>query len=377
MLAVAALTGLAWGFLEPARALPATLAVLAATCPCALALAVPAAIAAAQAAFARQGALVLDPDAIETLARVDTVVFDKTGTLTTGQPRLAGVEVIHGSRGDSLAVAAALERGMRHPLAGVFGAHDDGRSVTAPRAVVGQGIEGEIDGFRRRIGTRAFATGQAGDDEGVWLGDGCRAIARFDCADAVRPGAAEAMAALAARGLMLEVLSGDAAARVSALAAGLGIVHQRSRCTPAAKLAHVGKLRAAGRCVAMVGDGVNDAAVLAGADVAVALADGSALAQASASVVVAGRDLARLPALFDTACRARRVLRQNLGWAIAYNAVALPLAALGLVAPWLASLGMAASSLVVTLNALRLARPAAPGAAPRGTSNTVLSEAAA
>jgi Cu2+-exporting ATPase len=127
----------------------------------------------------------------------------------------------------------------------------------------------------------------------------------------------------------------------------------------------------------MVGDGVNDAAVLAGADVAVALADGSALAQASASVVVAGRDLARLPALFDTACRARRVLRQNLGWAIAYNAVALPLAALGLVAPWLASLGMAASSLVVTLNALRLARPAAPGAAPRGTSNTVLSEAAA
>jgi Cu2+-exporting ATPase len=170
------------------------------------------------------------------------------------------------------------------------------------------------------------------------------------------------MASLSAAGLSLEVLSGDAAARVADLAGSLGIPCQRARCTPVEKLAHVEKLRESGHCVAMVGDGVNDAAVLAGANVAVALADGTALAQASASIVVAGRDLARLPALFATAHRARRVMRQNLAWAIGYNAVALPLAALGLVAPWLASLGMAASSLVVTLNALRLARPAQDGA---------------
>jgi Cu2+-exporting ATPase len=362
MLAVAALVGLAWYALDAARALPATLAVLAATCPCALALAVPAAVAAAHSAFARQGALVLDADAIEALARVDTVVFDKTGTLTTGQPRLSGVAVSRGSRGEALAVAAALERGMRHPLAAAFGAHDDGRLVTGARAIAGQGIEGEIGGFRRRIGTRSFATGEAGDDEGVWLGNGRQAIACFDFADAVRPGASGALAALANGGLTLELLSGDSPARVSSLAAELGIRRQLARSTPSGKLEHVAKLRNTGHRVAMVGDGVNDAAVLAAADVGIALADGAALAQASAAIVVAGRDLERLPRLFDTARRARRVMRQNLGWAIAYNAVALPLAALGFVPPWLASLGMAASSLVVTLNALRLARPAGAAA---------------
>jgi Cu2+-exporting ATPase len=358
MLVVAGLVGLAWWSIEPARALPATLAVLAATCPCALALAVPAAIAAAQAAFARMGALVLDPDAVESLARADRVIFDKTGTLTTGRPELAAVEARGVSRAEALAEAAALERGMRHPLAAVFAPFDDGRPVTGLRARAGEGIAGRIGGSQRRIGTRAFAAGETGDDEGIWLGDGRRALARFDCADAPRPGAAEALDALAAGGLSLEILSGDSATRVGALAGQLGVREWRSRCLPAAKLARVESLRARGERIAMVGDGVNDAAVLAGADVAIALADGAALAQASAAVVLAGPGFVRLPALFETARRARRVMRQNIGWAIAYNALALPLAAAGLVPPWLASLGMAASSLVVTLNALRLARPA-------------------
>lgn len=365
MLGVAALVGLAWTWFDADKALPATLAVLAATCPCAFALAVPAAIAAAQSAFARQGALVLDADAVETLAQVDTVVFDKTGTLTEGQPKLSGISVMRGSRADALSVAAALERGMRHPIAAVFGGHDDGRPVTGARAIIGQGIEGEIGGYRRRIGTRAFAVGEDGDDEAIWLGDGRQAIARFEFEDAVRPGAAGALVALAHGGLSLELLSGDASGRVSALASTLGIRRHRARCTPAGKLEHIGKLRERGHRVAMVGDGVNDAAVLAGADVAIALSDGAALAQASASIVVAGHNLARLPALFDTARRSRRIARQNLGWAIAYNAIALPIAALGFLPPWLASLGMAASSLVVTLNALRLARPTASrGSAP-------------
>jgi Cu2+-exporting ATPase len=200
-------------------------------------------------------------------------------------------------------------------------------------------------------------------DEGIWLGDGLRAIARFDCADAPRAGAAGALAALAASGLSIEVLSGDSPARVAALAGELGIEEWRARYSPADKLRRVESLRRCDRRVAMVGDGVNDAAVLAGADVAIALADGAALAQASASIVLAGRDIGRLPALIGTARRARRVMRQNLAWAVAYNGVALPLAAAGLVAPWLAALGMAASSLIVTLNALRLARRLQGGAA--------------
>jgi len=365
MLLVAALVGLAWWFAEPARALPVTLAVLAATCPCALALAVPAAIAAAQAAFARQGALVLDPDAIESLARADTIVFDKTGTLTSGRPQLAAMESFGAPRDEALAAAAALERGMHHPLAAVFRPFDDGRAADGVRILAGQGIEGRVGGRFLRIGTRAFATGGARDDEGIWLGDGAQALARFDCRDAARPGAAEALAALGDAGLALEVLSGDSPARVAAIAGQLGVRDWRARCLPAEKLARVRALRAAGHRVAMVGDGVNDAAVLAGADVAIALAEGAAIAQASASVVLAGADIGRLPALIATARRARRVMRQNLAWAVAYNGLALPAAALGFVAPWLAALGMAASSLVVTLNALRLARPPARGAAAR------------
>jgi Cu2+-exporting ATPase len=363
MLLAAALVGLAWWWIEPARALPVTLAVLAATCPCALALAVPAAIAAAQSAFARRGALVLDPDAVESLARVDTIVLDKTGTLTTGRPQLAALATFGLPKDEALAAAAALERGMHHPLAAVFRPFDDGRPASDVRVVAGAGIEGRIGGRRLRIGTPAFAAGSARDDEGIWLGDGARALARFDCADTLRPDAAATLAALREAGLAVEILSGDSPARVAALAAELGVRDWRARATPAGKLARIEALRAAGGRVAMVGDGVNDAAVLAGADVAVALAEGAALAQASAAVVLAGADLGRLPALVATARRARRVMRQNLGWAIAYNGLALPAAALGFVAPWLAALGMAASSLVVTLNALRLARAAPAGVA--------------
>lgn len=357
MLGVALVVGVAWWWIEPARVLPVVLAVLAATCPCALALAVPAAIAAAQARLAQDGALVLDADAVETLARADTVILDKTGTLTLGRPRIAGEEIFHGTRAAALAEAAALERGLHHPLAAAFAPFDDGQSVSDVRVVPGAGIEGRIRGSIRRIGTRAFATG-GGEDDAIWLGDGRRALARFSYEDAPRSGAAETIAELAASGMTIEVLSGDSEPRVASLARQLGIARWRARCSPAAKLAHVSGLQSRGHCVAMVGDGVNDAAVLAGADVAIAIADGAALAHASASVVLTGENFGRLFPVFETAQRARRIVRQNFGWAIAYNGIALPLAAADLVAPWLAALGMSVSSLVVTLNALRLIRPA-------------------
>ena len=358
MLFAAAAVGVFWAGVDAPRALPATLAVLAATCPCALALAVPAAIASAQAAFARLGALVLDPDAVESLARADTVLFDKTGTLTTGRPQLDELQVFAGSRDEALAAAAALERGVHHPLSALFRPYDDGRIASAVECFAGAGVEGLVGGERRRIGKRAFATGVAGDDDGIWLGDGARAIARFASAEALRPGAGEAVAGLTAQGLRLALLSGDSAPRVAALAARLGIGDWRGRATPAEKLARIRELQSGGRRVAMVGDGVNDAAVLAGADAGIAIAEGAALAQSRASVVLASPGLGRLPALFATARRTRRVMRQNLAWAAAYNLAALPLAAAGLVPPWAAALGMTASSLLVTLNALRLARPA-------------------
>lgn len=357
MLGVALVTGVAWWWIDPARVLPIVLAVLAVTCPCALALAVPAALAAAQSRLAREGALVLDSDAIERLARVDTLVFDKTGTLTSGRPRLDRVDVMQGSRDEALADAAALERGTHHPLAFAFAEFDDGRHVDAATVVPGSGVEGRIAGHARRIGSRHFATGAAGDDAGIWLGDGRQAIARFSCEDALRQGARDVIAAFSSTGTAIELLSGDSAPRVESAAQSLGISRWSARCTPAAKLAQVAAWQSGGRCVAMVGDGINDAAVLAGADVAIAVASGAALAHASASIVLAGDDLRRLPTVFAVARRTRRVIRQNLAWAIGYNGLALPLAALGYLPPWLAALGMSASSLVVTFNALRLAGP--------------------
>jgi P-type Cu2+ transporter len=280
-----------------------------------------------------------------------------------------------GSREEALAIAAALERGMLHPLATAFRPFDDGRPAVTLRTWAGQGVEGRIGGQDFRIGTRGFATGASGGDEGIWLGTGRHAIARFDYADGVRTGAGEAVAALAEAGIAIEVLSGDSEARVGALASELGIRTWRARQTPAEKLARIESLRRAGRRVAMVGDGVNDAAVLAGASAAIALADGAALAQAAAGIVMAGRNLDRLPELFTIARQTRRVMRQNIAWAVAYNVLAVPLAAAGLVAPWLAALGMAASSLVVTLNALRLARPRTRGGVARNYAAAALSGA--
>jgi Cu2+-exporting ATPase len=218
-------------------------------------------------------------------------------------------------------------------------------------------VEGHVDGACWRLGQAAFATG--GEDDGaLWLGDGHVPVARFTLREVPRADAAAALAALRRQGLTLHLSSGDAAAPVASLAAHLGIDDARARQTPEAKLSRARELQAQGRRVAMVGDGLNDAPVLAGADVSIAIGDGAALAQRAADLVLATPVLGRIPQAIDLARRSRRIIRQNLAWAVGYNLLVLPLAALGLVTPWLAALGMALSSLVVTLNALRLARGA-------------------
>jgi Cu2+-exporting ATPase len=346
-----------WRMHDPARAFEVTLAVLVVSCPCALSLAIPAALAAGHGGLARIGVLALGPEALQRLARVTRVVFDKTGTLTVGVPAQLHVQSYGIGASQAQAWAAALERDSTHPLAHAF---RDGATTRAEDVVLhaGHGMEGRIDGRRLRIGRAGFAAARA-DDGAIWLGDGQRPLARFVLEQAPRADAAAALRALQAQGIASEVCSGDGVDAVARLADALGIQQHRARQSPEDKLAHVRALQARGDVVAMVGDGINDAPVLAGADVSLALADGAAIAQRAADLVVTGGQLRAIPQAIAISRRTRRVVRQNLAWALAYNLAALPLAATGQVTPWMAALGMAASSLLVTLNALRLARPVA------------------
>jgi Cu2+-exporting ATPase len=333
-----------------------TLALLVVSCPCALSLAVPATLAAAHGALAKLGVLAVRPDALETLARATDVVFDKTGTLGDGRPRLSAVGACRGmGEADALRIAAALERDSGHPLAAAFAGIADAPPASDVRSVAGHGIEGRVDGRHWRLGQAAFATG--GEDDGaIWLADDGGAQARFEVAEGERTDARAAVDALRAQQLAVHLSSGDGVAAVRRFATRMRIDTALARQSPEDKLAYARGLQQRGRVVAMVGDGLNDAPVLAGADVSLAIGEGAALAQRAADLVLAGRSLSRLPQAIEVARRSRRILRQNLAWALGYNVLALPIAAAGLVTPWLAALGMALSSLAVTGNALRLAR---------------------
>ncbi|KAF1687124.1 ATPase P [Pseudoxanthomonas broegbernensis] len=360
-----------WRVHDPSRAFEVVLALLVVSCPCALSLAVPAALATAHGALARLGVLAVRPGALDRLAQATDVVFDKTGTLGDGRPRLLSVDQCRGLDEDQARrIAAALERDSRHPLAMAFAAVDDPPQAQAVRAVAGRGIEGVVEGRHYRLGQAGYATG-GGDDGALWLAGGDGARARFVVAEGERADAARAVDRLRGLGLRLHLSSGDAARNVQAFAARLGIADAHARQSPEDKLDYARTLQAQGRVVAMVGDGLNDAPVLAGADVSIAMGDGASLAHRAADLVTTGGGLLRIPAAIALARNTHRIIRQNLAWALGYNLLALPLAAAGWVTPWLAALGMALSSLAVTLNALRLARlapepvPAAmPASAP-------------
>ncbi len=354
-----------WRIHDPSRAFEVVLALLVISCPCALSLAVPAAMAAAHGALARLGVLAVRPGALERLADASDIVFDKTGTLGDGRPQLRAVDHCRGlDAAQAMRIAAALERDSRHPLAAAFAGVADPPDARDVRAVAGRGIQGEVDGVHYRLGQAAFA-GRHEDDGALWLAGGDGSVARFVVAEGERADAPEAVAHLRAQGLRLHLSSGDAARNVAAFATRLGIDQVHARQSPQDKLAYARTLQAQGRIVAMVGDGLNDAPVLAGADVSIAMGEGASLAHRAADLVTTGGSLLRIPAAVALARHTRRIVRQNLAWAIGYNVLALPLAAAGMVTPWLAALGMAASSLAVTLNALRLARlrPSAPAVA--------------
>ncbi len=360
LLVVAAVVHVAWRLHDPARAFEVTLALLVISCPCALSLSVPAALAAAHGALARLGVLATRADALATLARATDVVFDKTGTLSDGRPTLADTVTFDGfDAGLASRIAAALERDSLHPIAAAFAHIGAIESAQDIEEHPGLGIEGALHGRRWRLGQAAFAAGRE-DDGALWLGDGHAAFARFSLQETERADARDAIARLRAQGLTVHLSSGDAEQAVARFARQLDIPMSVARQSPEAKLANVRALQARGRVVAMVGDGLNDAPVLAGADVSLAVSDGAALAHRAADLVMTGTSLARIPAAIALARRTQRIIRQNLAWAVGYNLLALPLAAAGLVTPWIAALGMAVSSLTVTLNALRLTRVARP-----------------
>jgi len=375
LLLLAAGTAVVWWNIDPSRALSVFVAVLVVSCPCALSLATPAALTVATGALTRHGVLVTRGHAIETLARADHVIFDKTGTLTEGRPRV--VDVLATGPEDAAQaslLAAALEAGSEHPigraLREVLSRLPESAGLPAVSALVartGRGVEGQIAGRMLRVGTPAFVAelhGRAEPPEAaawagegstvVALGDGSGWIAFFRLADTPRAGSAQAVAALRAQRLTVGMWSGDSVGAVAKMAATLDIEDARGAMTPEDKHGAIRTLQDSGAVVAMVGDGVNDAPVLAQAHVSIAMGSGTELARRQADVVLLSDDPVHLADGVMLARRTLRVIRQNLAWAFAYNVLAIPLAMVGWITPWMAGIGMSASSLLVVLNALRL-----------------------
>lgn len=360
VLAIAAITAAVWYQIEPQMALWVSLSVLVVTCPCALSLATPTVLTAAVNRLRSYGVLITDGEVLEGLNQVDCLVMDKTGTLTTGALRVEEVQILADDMDSShaVALAAALESGSSHPIARAFAGFDY-PPVAELSTVTGAGMCGYINGRCYRFGTPSFACPEqsyAYPSAGLWLllADDSRALAWVRLQDQLRKSAAPCVAAFRALGVRTVLLSGDRCENVARAAQALRIDDWCGAMLPGEKLAYVRRLQAEGKTVFMVGDGINDLPVLGGADISCAMGSATRLAQTKADCVLLGEDLAQLPRALRLAQRVKRVIIQNLVWAFAYNVCALPLAVAGLVPPWLAAIGMSASSLIVVLNALRV-----------------------
>jgi Cu+-exporting ATPase len=395
---VAVATAGLWYALGPepklAHALVNAVAVLIIACPCALGLATPMSIMVGTGRGARSGVLVRNAEALEGLARVDTIVLDKTGTLTEGKPTLEAVEPLGGeSERDLVWLAAGLERGSEHPLAAAILAGAEARGIGIPPAPAdfqahpGRGVSGTVGGRKVALGNAAMlaeggidvspldarAAAHRGEARTVvYVAADGRLAGLLAVADPIKPGAAEAIAALHREGLSLTMLTGDDRATAEAVARRLGIDRVLAEVQPAQKAAEVARLKAEGKVVAMAGDGINDAPALAAADVGIAMGTGTDVAMESAGVTLVRGDLRGLVRAVRLGRATLRNIRQNLLFAFLYNALAIPVAAgllypfFGLLlSPMLASAAMSLSSVSVISNALRLRRvpldPAAPG----------------
>lgn len=379
VLMIAATTALVWWFIDPARALPVTLATLMVTCPCAFALATPVTLTAATLRLRRLGILLLDPTALERAGTLFNAFFDKTGTLT--EPGNLGCEaIVPGSETQCVDIAVALQQDVPHPLAAAFRRLpvSNRHELRQHRVAPGAGVEALVNGKVWRLGRPGWAEfgdfcPASEDDAGIWLTEAGALRARFhrdvspgDSAshgERLKSGARDTISKLRARGLTTAIISGDSEDRVRAVAEQLGIIHWWAGVDPANKYRLLQESRANGGAL-YVGDGLNDAAALGGAGVGVAMASACDFTRSAADVIVLDDRLDAVADLLDSADRTRRIIRQNLLWAIGYNLLAMPLAVTGMIAPWAAALGMSASSLLVLGNAARLLQrqPRAPAA---------------
>ena len=366
VLVAAAITFIAWWNIEPAKAFWASIAVLVVACPCALSLATPAALTAGNAWLGRRGVRVRSETGLLAAATANHIIFDKTGTLTETSLVISSICTAHGVEIDSaLNIAAALQQFSSHPAARPFHGIDHNAPLRNVEIIAAQGVEG-WDGernIRLRLGNLNFcrqiapALPERPDENHYWIAlveDG-RWLAWISLSETLRAGTKHLVSALKKERLTLEILSGDTAPRVHQIAADLDMAFTAA-LQPQEKLKELKNRQNAGATVMAIGDGLNDAPLLRAADVSVAVAGATALAQAQADFVITEESIDRLFMIRKAAFATRRITRQNLAWAAGYNLVGLPLAALGYVPPWAAALGMSASSLLVVLNSLRLRR---------------------
>lgn len=366
ILLLAGATMLAWLHIAPERALWVTLSVLVISCPCALALATPAALTSAATALRRRGVLVRGANALETLPLCTHLLFDKTGTLTLGRLRVARVQLLSNSNeAQVLATGAALQVHANHPLADAFTPYRTNQHFENVSYTVGAGLQTRYRDRCLRMGSESFCRAIAPDltappdDDCLWIAlcEGSRPLAWIGLDDPLRGEAREIIAtAQSTLGLRVELLTGDGSPRGPRLAAELGMDAAAHGLSPEEKMAHVRDLQQAGARVCMVGDGLNDAPVLSLADASFAVAGATDLARNQADLVIVDGGLHRVLETWSVARCCRRIVRQNFAWALTYNLGAIPAAAAGLVPPWAAAVGMSLSSLLVVGNSLRLNR---------------------
>lgn len=366
VLVVASAVFLFWFHYQPESALWITLSVLVVTCPCALSLATPTVLTATVAKMRSCGFLVLKGHVIETLAHINRVVFDKTGTLTHGQPKIVEVLIQDKTLSENkvLSIAAALEQGSSHPIAKAFVAYEGCYPVTEHQIITGAGVRGvvNVDGQCQQYALGKpdlVASDVALPSEGQWIllarqvDMKWHIVAWIRLSDALRSTAISAVSSLQQQGVNVDILSGDNPFVVGKMAAQLGDIPYRADVSPEEKLDYIRGYQKQ-ETVLMVGDGINDVPVLAGADVSVAMDSASDFARTHADSILLNNDLTVLVKAIHIAHNCRRIMRQNILWALLYNVVALPLAASGFIPPYVAAIGMSLSSLIVVLNALRV-----------------------